>query len=348
MKSDSSLQFLCLLMVSLIGVSSLAQSHWTKRNYYQVPIELIDETLGVDVPAGDCFANNYRRIDGNGVASFSIEGRATVKRRRKQTGLNSSYWGFTVKDGNDSVKVTLRQVVDDYGDFFDKRYTRVTTELNGNILCSRDLADEFSTESGRYNSLGITYNYDTSTLSVFGGARTCETILDFDLPKLHVANPHVYVWAVGEINLSSLSAETTYNPSYFLSSDWTMDGLNEHFAHSSDPIEGYWEYLDRKNDPKYARLGGRYVLAIVKDLNNSDDYNILYIDGAETLSSQWTPFMIKGSLKGTAFQQHYDLTWFDSTFQLIDKDIHASITDNAILTLNFPLLKTELRFSKNY
>ncbi len=56
--------------------------------------------------------------------------------------------------------------------------------------------------------------------------------------------------------------------------------------------------------------------------------------------------MLKGRLKPTIFVGHYDLEWIDSTFAPIDRDIHATITDGAILTLSFPLLKTTLRFSR--
>ena len=56
--------------------------------------------------------------------------------------------------------------------------------------------------------------------------------------------------------------------------------------------------------------------------------------------------MVKGRLKPTVFIDHYDLEWTDATFETIDRDIHASVTDNAILTLSFPLLNTTFRFSK--
>lgn len=349
MNHISSLPLLCLLLSLCFGHFSMAQSHWTSRTYHQAPITLKDEKQPVLLPAGEHLHERYgttKCIDGLALRSLSVEGRASVMASRKQMGLSRSYWGFTLKNGGDSIKVTLRQVLNDYGDFFDKRFTRVTTELNGMVLKTKDFTEEFTTESGRYNTLGLSYDFSTSMLAVLGGASPRESIMDIELPGWNLSNPQVEVWAVGEINFSSLSAESMYDPSRFLTSGWSIERLNEHFTISSDPLEGYWEYLDRKNDPRYGRLGGRYTLAVVKSPGESDDYHILYVDGAETLATQWKPLMIKGKLKGTAFQQHYDLTWFDSTFQPIDRDIHASMTDNAILTLYFPLLKTELRFSK--
>ena len=56
--------------------------------------------------------------------------------------------------------------------------------------------------------------------------------------------------------------------------------------------------------------------------------------------------MLKGRLKPTIFLDHYDLEWVDSTFERMNRDIHAQLTDGAILSLSFPLLKTTVRFSK--
>ena len=45
---------------------------------------------------------------------------------------------------------------------------------------------------------------------------------------------------------------------------WTLDALNEYLANSTDPVEGYWKYLDRDMEDKWLRLGGRYTLAVVR------------------------------------------------------------------------------------
>lgn len=80
-------------------------------------------------------------------------------------------------------------------------------------------------------------------------------------------------------------------------------------------------------------------------LKVKDDYLIIYLSGAETNSSNWKEGMIKGRLKATIFQNHYDLEWYDSLFELIDVDAYASI-NNSILTLEFPLYKAKVRFFK--
>ena len=45
---------------------------------------------------------------------------------------------------------------------------------------------------------------------------------------------------------------------------WTRESLDEYFESSSDPVEGYWRYLDRDMQDEWLRLGGRYTLAVVR------------------------------------------------------------------------------------
>ena len=119
--------------------------------------------------------------------------------------------------------------------------------------------------------------------------------------------------------------------------------LDERFASSVDPLEGYWSYLDRETDDSRARLGGRYDLAIVKE---GDEYVLLYVDGAEVNSSMWKPMMIKGSMKPTPFKSHYDLTWYDSMMEPMDDDTFSMVDGDMILTLKFPVYRSQLRFYK--
>lgn len=54
--------------------------------------------------------------------------------------------------------------------------------------------------------------------------------------------------------------------------------------------------------------------------------------------------MIKGRLKAMPFAAHWDLLWYDSDMRLISRDINASMEQNSILSLNFPLMKSTIRF----
>lgn len=134
-----------------------------------------------------------------------------------------------------------------------------------------------------------------------------------------------------------------YDPAAVLHTDWTENIITEHFAKSSDPNEGFWDYLDRNIDDKLLRLGGRYRMALIA---TSSGYDIIYISGAEVNASKWQTGMIKGRLIKTQFPNHYDLIWYDALFAPFSNDVNATIENNSIITFNFPVHKTQLRFAK--
>ena len=108
---------------------------------------------------------------------------------------------------------------------------------------------------------------------------------------------------------------------------------------------GVWEYLDRDTDSRRALAGGRYRLGIIPAADGAaGDYDIVYLGGAEVNSQRWKPGMIKGRLKAMPFAAHWDLLWYDSDMRLISRDINASMEQNSILSLNFPLMKSTIRF----
>lgn len=125
---------------------------------------------------------------------------------------------------------------------------------------------------------------------------------------------------------------------------WTKESLEEYLAQSVDPMEGMWQYLDRDVEEKIARMGGRYTIATVKADNNS--YYIIYCSGAQVNNGSWKPFLLKGKLSQTIFSNNYDAMWIDSTFNVIENDVQATIENGVILSIKFPVLKSQLRFSK--
>ncbi len=124
---------------------------------------------------------------------------------------------------------------------------------------------------------------------------------------------------------------------------WTLPSLDEYLANSTDPVEGYYKYLDRDMEDKWLRLGGRYTLAVVRA---DDGYDLIYIDGAQVKKSQWQPCMLKGHITRTQFTGNYDLSWIDATMEPITDDCYATIENGVILTLNFPVFKSQVRFAK--
>ena len=124
---------------------------------------------------------------------------------------------------------------------------------------------------------------------------------------------------------------------------WTRDELDAYLEQSADPVEGYWKYLDRDMQDEWLRLGGRYTLAVVRA---DDGYDLIYIDGAQVKKSQWQWGMLKGHITKTQFSGNYDLKWIDATMEPIEKDAYATVENGIILTLNFPVFKSQVRFAK--
>ena len=93
----------------------------------------------------------------------------------------------------------------------------------------------------------------------------------------------------------------------------------------------------------WLRLGGRYTLAVVRA---DDGYDLIYIDGAQVKKTMWQTGMLKGHMTKTIFSGNYDLTWIDATMEPIEKDAQASIENGVILTLSFPVYKSQVRFAK--
>ena len=124
---------------------------------------------------------------------------------------------------------------------------------------------------------------------------------------------------------------------------WTRDELDTYLEQSADPVEGYWKYLDRDMQDEWLRLGGRYTLAVVRA---DDGYDLIYVDGAQVKKSQWQWGMLKGHMTKTVFSGNYDLRWIDATMEPIENDAYATIENGIILTLNFPVFKSQVRFAK--
>lgn len=124
-----------------------------------------------------------------------------------------------------------------------------------------------------------------------------------------------------------------------------VDSLNNYLATSTDPVEGMWEYMDRDMPELGVTLGGFYRIATMK---TGDHYTIALIDNAKAYADIWEPMQTKGRLLPTIFKNHFDLEWITSNRKdTISQETYAFIDDNnAVLTLKFPLLNTQIRFRR--
>lgn len=130
----------------------------------------------------------------------------------------------------------------------------------------------------------------------------------------------------------------------------TVDGLIAYLSASDDPYEGLWRYLDRDMDASRAALGGYYDLATARSADGG--YDIIYLGhrGAEETdaSRHWRPLQIKGRLSPTIFIGNFDLSWMEASGVDVGAEANAQFApDGSILSLRFPLLRAQLRFSRS-
>lgn len=115
-------------------------------------------------------------------------------------------------------------------------------------------------------------------------------------------------------------------------------------SESNDPIEGYWQIFDRSLEESLLRLGGDYKLAVVKD---HDRYAIIYLDGARVNAAQWKPGMVKGWLTPNVFPGLYTLEWLDAEGKPLSNSVSAQLTDEGVLTIQFPYQSSEIRLRRH-
>lgn len=193
-----------------------------------------------------------------------------------------------------------------------------------------------------YNSLRISYT--DGMLSIAAGHRELETIftsaqtLSSDSCRIGY-----FTDAGGWLQIKRIFFESKPQEEHLFTSAYTRETLDSIFASSTDPLEGYWMYLDRNTDDNLFVLGGKYIIAIVKTDNGN--YDIVYVSGASKYDSLWKPFMLKGRLKRTPFFLQYDLEWNDASKKTFSDETYATLSEQ-ILTLHFPLNKSLVRFYK--
>lgn len=289
------------------------------RHYVTRSTMPVDSMLVVDMDARSCI----------------VEARAAISDNTPRRGLSRQWWGLEWReDGVDAVYTLRLQCGNtDFGDITDERYAVVSLSVTvggeAHQLMSRTLKRGIDCYDG-YNSLALEWNTD-STLSVGAGKGKpkllCTVPGHFRYPR------QVKIVADGSIDVDMAVVETDVNRLPDLDSGMTPTYIAGHLALSSDPIEGYWRYLDRETDDTMLRLGGEYRLAAIRD---GDGYLLIYIDGARVNDVAWTPGMIKGRLLPTPFVNHYNLVWYDSLLSPIDRETYAT-ADGTIMTLEFPL-----------
>ena len=266
----------------------------------------------------------------------------------ERTNITRTQWGLVFnrdEDGNFCAVVLSCENSAPYDDITDQRSMQVTlmqrTGREETILAQTSLTKGVSLEDD-LNTICV--DVDERGVKVSIGKQDLQPVLEADVKRPTGAVQVGYLVGPGASVSIERAVLTIDNERQVANSTlWTVEALDEYFAQSADPAEGYWKYLDRDMQDDWLRLGGRYTLAVVRA---DDGYDLIYIDGAQVKKTMWQTGMLKGHMTKTIFSGNYDLTWIDATMEPIEKDAQASIENGVILTLSFPVYKSQVRFAK--
>ena len=266
----------------------------------------------------------------------------------ERTNITRTQWGLVFnrdKDGNFCAVVLSCENSAPYDDITDQRSMQVTlmqrTGREETILAQTSLTKGVSLEDD-LNTICV--DVDERGVKVSIGKQDLQPVLEADVKRPTGAVQVGYLVGPGASVSIERAVLTIDNERQVANSTlWTVEALDEYFAQSADPAEGYWKYLDRDMQDDWLGLGGRYTLAVVRA---DDGYDLIYIDGAQVKKTMWQTGMLKGHMTKTIFSGNYDLTWIDATMEPIEKDAQATIENGVILTLSFPVYKSQVRFAK--
>lgn len=278
--------------------------------------------------------------------SYLIEVTASPKTNKQTFGMGATHWGIVWDDtGGNTVSTDLSWGNSDLGAFGDTRFLRLTVCKNDSVLCTEDLTESVDLYRGK-NTLRILVDDEGNLkwdIGSIGLGATGNIIVD------HMAVPGTFkVYAKGsDLKIEKLRGTPMHISTVAKKTKLTSAADFKNQGNKSLSPCGVWQFLDRDNDPRWAKPGGRYMLGIAQSEENANEYDIIYLDGAVTNAQKWEPGMLKGKLEATPFSRHYNLTWIDALFDILDRNEECSASlsdDGAILTLSFPMEHTTLRF----
>lgn len=278
-----------------------------------------------------------------GLVSAIVEVRGSAADNREGYGQSKAWWGIGWRNSaSDSLTVKVGWGNTSYATDYDVRYMRLSVERNDSLLWSSEIDKGVDLTNGD-NSLSLFFMSD-GILAIDIGQRYLHNV-GSDIGVGGFPCGRMSVTGSDGLHIKRVNIREDVNPKPMLATQWSVESILEYLALSEDPYEAVWEYLDRDNDTSLAIMGGRYILATIK---NGRGYDLIYLGGAVTLPHLWEPGMKKGELHPTVFIDDFNLVWYDSLMDKMDTvdEISASITGNSILTLRFPLLSTQLRFSR--
>lgn len=118
--------------------------------------------------------------------------------------------------------------------------------------------------------------------------------------------------------------------------------IDSAIASSTSPWVGRWQYLDRDISQEHASYSGIREAAVIPAPGGS--LWLIYLGGT---TPHWQPMQIKATLTPTIFANNCDLTWTAADGYTLNDDNWAELSvEGTVLTIHFPIYKSQIRFKK--
>lgn len=322
---------LCLLL-SVGGASATLPS----RHYYRLG-ELCDSMARVaSLPVGSRYV--------------VMEARGSLAADRERPGASACWWGISWGGDSSRYEVSMRGRNTDFGNVSDEYLvdvtaSRIAADGTREVICSSSVSAGMAMAGGA-NTLSVELKAD-SVAHVYVGKNSLSHVLSFDAVGCSGEGAGWYVVSRGCWQPVMVMDEAAEDPSPALVTAWTRDSIARYLIdrRGADAGEGIWTYFDRSNNPAKGMVGGRYMLATVR--NDAGGYDIIYLGGAMRARNRWSEGMLKGRLSPTIFRGHFDLLWYDVWMQPVSDEANATLQqDGALLEIAFPIYETTFRFSR--
>lgn len=305
-------------------------------------------------------------------SSFRIDVVGAVKHGPQRMGDDNAWWGITLLDteGRERMAVRLLCGTEPYDATFSRPYLRVvvdsvSAEGRRFPVAERQLFNGVETYKG-FNGLRVAYGDYKVLVAVGSEFLLTAAGFPYDTPLASAS-----IGGNRSVDVRYVEVWSEPSRSVPLGSGWPVEDIKAYTAESRG-VEGIWEFLDRDTNARLAEPGGAYRLAVVphrhtpwcgcpssasepgpggaeRPAGATDAnalYDIIYLGGARIYGKYWSPGMVKGRMFATGFENHYALQWFDSDMLPVGTEISADFTAPSLLSFNFPLLKSTLRFSR--
>lgn len=306
------------------------------RHYYQ-PGEICDSVAGIaSLPVGTGYV--------------VMEARGSLPSDRERAGSSDSWWGISW-GGSCRYEVTMRGRNADFGNLSDEYVVDITashiaSDGRREVVCQSTVSSGMAMAGGS-NTLSVELVAD-SVANVYVGKNTLAHVLTFAVDDCCMDGSAGWgIVSHGCWQPVMVMDELEADMQRSLTTGWTYETVVGYLAERRgvDAAEGVWKYFDRNNNPDKGVVGGKYVIATVR--NSEGGYDVIYLDGARTGRDRWREGMLKGRLSPTIFKGHFDLVWYDALMDSVSEEANATVQqDGALLEVAFPVYETTFRFSR--